>query len=520
MFETATIVIGFLIFGLIQLGVGILLGRRLASRGAGPNKEEVSRGGKSSLAHQSHRSPSERSLPTSSEHAEMVSRLFRMVSDVRDELGAYREQLELLAGQLAERMDTNPRDLARVFLEAITRSLQINQWLRDRLIEVEERLRRQAEELHRYSNEARTDPLTGLVNRRGFDGALDECLKRSGPRKKPVGLLLMDLDHFKQVNDRLGHPTGDFLLQNLADRLRQLAPTCVVARVGGEEFAILFDGQAPETAEAVARQIHQAVKTPVVTPAGTLTYTISGGIAWAEPGDTPATLYQRADSALYAAKRLGRDCVIALADGRIRLVAPENGWEGAVPREILISALLPSDHREGSIKVGGSQTTLAGASARQQPAFTGEPTPEFGCAASAGSARESSAAPATQFQNSASLDQMEAPVTRQSNYASLKFWQQHGQPSGNPSTKSSLSSSPLAAFSSLPASISSADEAVSSPDEAESPEARLNNAAPRPPLAPNLDAPNVLSQQEVAEIMEEFRQKIRQLIGDDPLEAG
>ncbi len=169
--------------------------------------------------------------------------------------------------------------------------------LRDRVITLVERL----------GDAARTDPLTGLLNRRGFDELLARELQRSRRTKRPLSLLVGDLDGFKEVNDRHGHPAGDRVLRQVALVLPEgNRATDTVARLGGEEFAVVVPETDEQGAFIVAERLRRAIATAFAT--GDPPLTISFGIvSFPTHAHDPQQLLQRADEALYAAKRLGRD---------------------------------------------------------------------------------------------------------------------------------------------------------------------------------------------------------------------
>ncbi|WP_323750314.1 EAL domain-containing protein [Marinobacter sp.] len=152
------------------------------------------------------------------------------------------------------------------------------------------------------------DPLTGLGNRLLFEEILESSLarcKRSGGR---LGVLFLDLDRFKEINDSLGHPTGDLLLMLISDRLRSVVREAdFIARIGGDEFTILIDDlHSAGDALAVAHKIVVALSHPSPVGAHELNITASVGVAlYPENGDTPIKLMQKADIALYEAKRKG-----------------------------------------------------------------------------------------------------------------------------------------------------------------------------------------------------------------------
>jgi len=155
---------------------------------------------------------------------------------------------------------------------------------------------------------ADTDPLTGMLNRRSFMQNATALMRID----QPLAALLLDVDHFKLVNDRLGHAFGDQVLVEIAARCRgALRAGDVLARLGGEEFAVLLPRQDAFRAAAVAERLRSAISnTPVTGPLGEHSVTVSIGGACAKPGVSfIEELLLRADRALYAAKRAGRDCV-------------------------------------------------------------------------------------------------------------------------------------------------------------------------------------------------------------------
>ena len=159
---------------------------------------------------------------------------------------------------------------------------------------------------------ASTDALTGLPNRRYFD---EFCglLARRRRADDAVGVLMVDIDHFKRLNDRFGHPVGDTVLKSVADAIaRAVRGEDVPARFGGEEFAVLLRNPSPAVALEVGERIRAAVAGLDLKALGPERVTVSVGVAMARSVDQPiADIVDQADHALYRAKRLGRDRVVA-----------------------------------------------------------------------------------------------------------------------------------------------------------------------------------------------------------------
>lgn len=158
---------------------------------------------------------------------------------------------------------------------------------------------------------ALTDGLTGVGNRRHFDKELDARVKRAAVHG--AALILVDIDHFKAINDTHGHAAGDAVLKELGDRLRQsIRGNDFVARTGGEEFAVLLSSKDEEGAAIGAERLRIAVEArPFRAGEIDVPITISLGLDLVRQGDTPASLYRRVDEALYGAKHAGRNRVMS-----------------------------------------------------------------------------------------------------------------------------------------------------------------------------------------------------------------
>jgi diguanylate cyclase (GGDEF)-like protein len=149
------------------------------------------------------------------------------------------------------------------------------------------------------------DALTGLHNRRYFHETLAREVSRARRYRRPLSLVVLDLDDFKAVNDQIGHLAGDDVLAEIGERMRGVVRTADIAcRIGGEEFAVLLPESSLADAEQLYERLAHAVAASPVADAGDLS--LSGGITHLHADDNPTTFFERADDALYAAKAAGK----------------------------------------------------------------------------------------------------------------------------------------------------------------------------------------------------------------------
>ncbi len=165
---------------------------------------------------------------------------------------------------------------------------------------------------HNLEQLAVTDALTDLPNRRFFDLAFKQEIAKNQRRNDELVLAILDIDHFKKVNDSYGHDVGDAVLRWLSHSLRQSTRAGnVIARIGGEEFALLFSGATlPEAKEAAERMRLAIEATPYIHQDVRLRITISIGLAQVGAAGEAGQAFKLADEALYAAKRMGRNRVV------------------------------------------------------------------------------------------------------------------------------------------------------------------------------------------------------------------
>ena len=187
------------------------------------------------------------------------------------------------------------------------------------LLSLRDRLRKEDLQLENQelSELARVDPLTGLANRREFDLRLALMARNSAE----MGLIMIDVDHFKAFNDRFGHMAGDECLRGIGKMLKELTRDCadLAARFGGEEFAVLLPGSSLPNTLQVAERLRSSVRdleTSVAPGQAPERVSISAGVAAGRRGISPESLVSRADAALYEAKSEGRDRVCHWEDGR------------------------------------------------------------------------------------------------------------------------------------------------------------------------------------------------------------
>ena len=171
-------------------------------------------------------------------------------------------------------------------------------------------------EAQAYAQAAVIDPVSGLFNRRYFQARLDEELQRAIRQLTSVGLLMVDLDGFKSINDRFGHVAGDLVIRDISEILRRSVRIFdVCTRFGGEEFAVMMPGGTAESAGTIAERIRQRVEAYQRSEQdlAELRVTASIGVAVSPPGVTARELIERADRALYHAKKAGKNRVSTAA---------------------------------------------------------------------------------------------------------------------------------------------------------------------------------------------------------------
>jgi diguanylate cyclase len=196
-------------------------------------------------------------------------------------------------------------------ISATQRLLAANVQLRDELQAARSEIESKQRELESSLSQARTDTLTGLRNRRAFDEELKRLFAQRQRQGIGFSLLLIDVDHFKDVNDQYGHPAGDATLRHVAEVLaKTMRAMDIICRYGGEEFAVICPGAALSEATIAAQRAREAIATtPVVWNGSPLHVTTSSGVAEVAAAEIADALIARTDQALYAAKQAGRNSV-------------------------------------------------------------------------------------------------------------------------------------------------------------------------------------------------------------------
>jgi diguanylate cyclase len=335
--HTLLFVLGGCLLGVIQLGIGVALGmwvRRSDSPTAGHGKHDLMQ----------------------------ASLIAKRLQDLADEMSSsaqeHRSKLDQASHLLTSGGDTGDESLAELVVDVIGDVIRANQNLKSKLDMAEGRLQEQAVEIEAHISRSMTDPLTGLPNRREFNERLEERIGAWNRRRDVFSLLLIDVDHFKKLNDRHGHLAGDQVLATIGRALRgAIRREDAVARYGGEEFAILLPSTSLEAAIQAAQKVREAVaRVAVERNNQQLAVTVSGGLATIEANERVEMLIQRADSALYAAKEAGRNCTFLhngidcrLAEGsqlETSQPAGTTGFASALPAARLVELInAPDAHK-------------------------------------------------------------------------------------------------------------------------------------------------------------------------------
>jgi diguanylate cyclase len=252
--------------------------------------------------------------------SQIAGEIEQVMAMIGSALGSADSYSKSLAGASQNMTNAADRDQIRSIVESLvhaTREVETaNEEMQQRLKDSRQEIRELQENLEVVRTESLTDPLTTLANRKFFDDSFHRLLKEAEAKAEPLSVILTDIDHFKKFNDTYGHLTGDQVLRLVAVSLKHnVKGQDVAARYGGEEFAVLLPRTLLPQAVTVADHIRRAVQSKELMRRSTGEtlgrVTISLGVSTWRKGDNMATMLERADACLYAAKAAGRNCVIA-----------------------------------------------------------------------------------------------------------------------------------------------------------------------------------------------------------------
>ncbi len=275
-----------------------------------------------------------KAAPPPVDHSQFLSfirNLSLWTSEFAGDVTKYQNQLDSIS-KTARSKGEAPREEV---LSMLSKIMSANQELQQRLDDTEKRLESQTVQISSYLTEARTDGLTGLLNRRAFDKSTDDLFATWTGKKQPFSLGLIDIDHFKLINDTHGHPAGDAVLKQVAQLIQtEFRDSACVARYGGEEFGVLMLASVESTALALDRLREKMSRMEVVHEGKRISVTLSAGAAQILPDEKIGKLVRRADEALYAAKLGGRNrvylhdgvtCVLVTHGESVQVLSHANG---------------------------------------------------------------------------------------------------------------------------------------------------------------------------------------------------
>lgn len=300
------------------IGSNPALTRDLAALGGSATQEELDALGAQYFAHNA-------GAVFDRAHMRMVSELDNVLRVLRQEQTSL-ESYNKLLGETFRRINSKSNtsaDLLRnaiaILTEATGDTITHGEKTVENVNQRSQEMDQVRKELDEYKRIANTDSLTRLANRRAFDDRLAAAF--NNPMNKPVtALVLADIDHFKAINDRYGHPVGDKILATVASVIRaNVRRDIFVARTGGEEFALVIDGNTADEVVTMCERVRRTLEsTPFKNSRTRVNYgpiTISLGICMASEATDPGELYSKADSALYCAKNNGRNCTFLYEEG-------------------------------------------------------------------------------------------------------------------------------------------------------------------------------------------------------------
>lgn len=303
---------GFFTYGLLAavlVGGGIVMGRALAGTRRAKNR------------------------PVRDDMERMMGGLTQVVDwtrHVADDMSEYRSVIAGVSNLFRNHNDPWNEGKRTATVELLSQLVNANEQLQNRLNQAESVLQEQAGDISQYMSEARTDPLTGLPNRRALDESLSQRLCEWSRHARPLSVLMIDIDHFKTFNDTYGHAVGDLVLRQVGDVLRTTTrESDIVGRFGGEEMVVVLPGTEMDEARVTAVRVLRAVTERAFgEPGASLQLTVSLGAAQCQDNESADGVLSRTDEALYAAKEAGRNRAFWHDGHRPRCVGREEDRDG------------------------------------------------------------------------------------------------------------------------------------------------------------------------------------------------
>ncbi len=247
---------------------------------------------------------------------EVINELLGKIGSEGEGLSQYSSSLNQFSSQVSAANDTDEiRTLIKTLLNETQRREDAARQMQDNLATMADEMKKLRAEVARLNSEATTDALTKVNNRRAFDMEIEHLISASKMEARPLCMLLLDIDHFKQFNDKFGHMIGDKVLRFVATLMKKsVKGSDMVARFGGEEFAILLPETDYKGALSVAENIRDKLAKQTLSDSAEKmqlgTITVSIGAASYRYGEQAEELIHRADNCMYEAKRQGRNRVI------------------------------------------------------------------------------------------------------------------------------------------------------------------------------------------------------------------
>ncbi len=253
-----------------------------------------------------------------SELQRLVNESTTQISGASDEASRYQSRLEGHAQRLVKGLDSEKvLRIIDALNEETSAMVETNSQLQKKLNGMAKELVSLRNELEWVHEELMIDALTGLLNRKGFDQMLEETTREAREKQSQMCLMMIDVDHFKRINDKFGHVVGDEVLRFIAGKMREVIKgRDIVSRYGGEEFSIILPNTPLTGAMHIAEELRQTISASKLTRKRKDGHqvldqiTVSIGVAWYRRGEELDEFIHRADRALYHAKRTGRNRVV------------------------------------------------------------------------------------------------------------------------------------------------------------------------------------------------------------------